>query len=86
MTGQEQTKRALSRLEEVRDIIRDAEVVLREATYYPPPETSHHLSEAVSNLAAAERALRKRYGGSWRRRRSNSPGIVCPDNSLLKVT
>lgn len=58
MTGHEQTKRALSRLEEVRDIIRHAEVELREATYYPPPETRHHLSEAASNLAAAEKALR----------------------------
>jgi hypothetical protein len=62
MTGQEQTKRALSRLEEVRGIIRDAEVELREATYYPPPEASHHLSEAASNLAAAESALRSVLG------------------------
>ena len=62
MTGHEQTKRVLSRLEEVRDIIREAEVELREAVYYPPPETHHHLSEAASNLAAAEKALRTVLG------------------------
>lgn len=62
MTGHEQTKRVLSRLEEVRDIIREAEVELREAAYYPPPEARHHLSEAASNLAAAEKALRTVLG------------------------
>lgn len=62
MTGHEQTKRVLSRLEEVRDTIRDAEVELREATYYPPPEARHHLSEAASNLAAADKALRAVLG------------------------
>lgn len=62
MPGREQTKKALSRLEEVRHIIRDAEVELREATYYPAPETRHHLSEAASNLAAAEKALRTVLG------------------------
>lgn len=62
MTGHEQTKRALSRLEELRDIIRAAEVELREATNYPPPETRHHLSQAASNLAAAEKALRTVLG------------------------
>ena len=39
-------------------MIRDAEVELREATHYPPPETRHHPSEAISNLSAAEKALR----------------------------
>ena len=62
MTGREQTKRALSRLEEVQDIIRDAEVELREATYYPTPEAHHHLLEAASNLAAADKALRTVLG------------------------
>ena len=78
MTGHEQTKRVLSRLEEVRDIIRDAEVELREATYYPPPETGHHLSEAASNLAAAERALRTVLGlleaANEQRSRDGLPG------------
>jgi hypothetical protein len=46
----------------VRDIIRAAEVELREATNYPPPETRHHLSQAASNLAAAEEALRTVLG------------------------
>jgi hypothetical protein len=62
MTGRKQTKRALSQLEGVRDIIREAEVELREATYYPPLETRHHLSDAAANLAAAEKALRKVLG------------------------
>jgi len=46
----------------VRDPIPEAEVELREASYYLPPETRHHLSEAFSNLAAAERALRTVLG------------------------
>jgi hypothetical protein len=58
MTGREETLRALSRLEEVRDMIRRAEVELRESAHYPPPEIRRHLSEAANNLAAAERALR----------------------------
>ena len=62
MPGREQTKRALSQLEKVRDIIREAEVELREADYYPSPEAHHRLSEAASNLAAAEKALRTVLG------------------------
>src|ERR687884_565093 len=58
MPAQEQTKRALCRLEEVRELIREAEVELRESAYYPPAETSHHLSEAASNLVAADQSLR----------------------------
>lgn len=54
----EQTEQVLSRLEAVRDMIRRAEVGLRESAHYPPPETRRHLSEAANNLAAAERALR----------------------------
>ena len=38
-------------------MIRQAEVELRESTYYPPPEARGRLSEATSNLAAAEQAL-----------------------------
>jgi hypothetical protein len=58
MPGYEQTTRALSTLDEVRELIREAEVELRESVYYPPPETRHHFSEAASNLAAAEQSLR----------------------------
>lgn len=58
MGGREQTEQALSKLEEVRGMIRRAEVELRESAYYPPPETRRHLSEATDGLAAAERALR----------------------------
>lgn len=54
----EHIKGTLSQLEKVRDRIREAEVELREATYYPPPETRRHLSEVTSNLAAADKALR----------------------------
>jgi len=54
----EQTEQALLKLEEVREMIREAEVELRESAYYPPPEARHHLSEAASGLAVAERALR----------------------------
>jgi len=53
----EQTEQALRKLEEVREMIRQAEVELRESTYYPPPEARGRLSEATSNLAAAEQAL-----------------------------
>jgi hypothetical protein len=49
---------SLSRLEEMRETIRRAEVERRESAYYPPPETRRHLSDAVTSLAAAERALR----------------------------
>ena len=55
MSGE--TGRILARLEEVRDMIREAEVGLRESKYYPPPETHHHLLEATANLVAAERKL-----------------------------
>jgi nucleotide-binding universal stress UspA family protein len=58
MPGRKPTKQALSKLEEVRKMIREAEVELRESAYYPPPEANHHLSEAASGLAVAERALR----------------------------
>lgn len=59
MPGREPTKQALSKLEAVRDMIREAEVELRESTYYPHAESRRHLSEATSNLAAAEQALRR---------------------------
>ena len=62
MTGREPTKQALSKLEEVRDIIREAEVELRESAYYPHAESRRHLSEAASNLVAAEQALRTALG------------------------
>lgn len=58
MPGRKPTKQALSKLEEVRKMIREAEVELRESAYYPPSEAHHHLSEAASGLAVAERALR----------------------------
>ena len=58
MPAQEQTKRALCRLEEVRELIREAEVELRESAYYPPAETRHHLSEAATSLAVADQSLR----------------------------
>jgi len=58
MPGREQTERALSRLEEVRNMVREAEVEIRESAYYPPPELRRHLSQATSNLEAAEQALR----------------------------
>jgi nucleotide-binding universal stress UspA family protein len=46
----------------VRDIIREAEVELRESAYYPRAESRRHLSEAASNLVAAEQALRTAPG------------------------
>lgn len=39
-----------------------AEVDLRETAYYPPSEAQRHLSEAVSNLVAAEQSLRAVLG------------------------
>ena len=62
MPGRGPTKQALLKLEEVRYMIREAEVELRESTYYPHAESRHHLSEAASNLVAAEQALRTVLG------------------------
>ena len=62
MPGHGPTKQALSKLEEVRDMIREAEVELRESAYYPHAESRRHLSEAASDLVAAEQALRTVLG------------------------
>lgn len=58
MSNLEQTEQALFKLEEVREMIREVEVELREPNYCSPPEARHHLSEAASGLAVADRALR----------------------------
>jgi hypothetical protein len=44
MPGREPTKQALSRLQEVGDMTREAEVELRASTYYPHAESRRHLS------------------------------------------
>ena len=62
MPGRGPTKHALSKLKEVRDMIREAEVELRESAYYPHAESRRHLSEAASDLVAAEQALRTVLG------------------------
>jgi len=58
MPGRGPTKQALLKLEELRDMIREAEVELRESAYYPHAENRRHLSKAASHLGAAQQALR----------------------------
>jgi hypothetical protein len=43
MDGREQTEQALPKLEEVRGVIRRAEVELRESAHHPSSEARRHL-------------------------------------------
>jgi hypothetical protein len=58
MDGREQTEQALPKLEEVRGVIRRAEVDLRESAYYPFSEARRHPGKLTNSLASAERTLR----------------------------